>query len=302
MKHLISQSEVDAYLSCKRKHYYSFGMPIVDSDTGVESHGIQPKSHSVSLSRGIVGHAVLDTYYNSILAGDSHAMAVQNSNNFLAEQIASADSPLDIQLLVEISEIVGRYFNHYEDEGRVYEPLAVEKEFRYEVSDTLVFPFKPDLVKRDRFTGEIILVDHKFVYNFYQERSLPIMPQTSKYVYALNALGYEVSSAEYNQISTRKNSKTPFNRQPIPLKPTKMQNFWKEQIQAMEEIEALKEGSVEEWEAKALRTASAFNCTNCPFLDICVAELEETNGIDLLIDNFFMPNKYGYGKDEDGVF
>lgn len=298
MKHLISQSEVDAYLTCKRKHYYSFGMEIVDRDGNV-SHGIQPKEHSVNLTRGIIGHETLDIYYNALMEDGSHNNGVKQAMNHLANLL---DDSEQINPIIDLIGIIDAYFDAHAHEAELYQPLAVEREFRYDVSDELVFPFKPDLIMRDKKTGEVILVDHKFVYNFYQERSLRIMPQTSKYVYALRAQGLPVDTAVYNQISTRKGSKQPFNRVDVPLKQAKMNRFWQEQVEAMEEIVEIKQQSQGEWRAKAKRTASAFNCTNCPFLDICVAELEEQPGIDLMITNFFSPNKYGYGKDEDGVF
>lgn len=297
MKHLISQSEVDAYLTCKRKHYYSFGIEVIDRN-GTVSHGIQPKEHSVNLTRGIIGHETLDIYYGTLMEGGSHAHGVKQAMNHLTNLLDTEQ----INPILDLIGIVDAYFDAHEHEADMYRPLAVEHEFRYDVSDELVFPFKPDLIMRDKKTGEVILVDHKFVYNFYQERSLRIMPQTSKYVYALRAQGLPVDSAVYNQISTRKNSKQPFSRVDVPLKQAKMNRFWQEQVEAMEEIVAIKQQSQGEWRAKAKRTASAFNCTNCPFLDICVAELEEQPGIDLMITNFFSPNKYGYGKDEDGVF
>lgn len=291
---LYSQSEVDSFLSCEMKHYYAFGEPCPDG-----SHGIAPKQHSKSLNKGNIGHALMANYYSAIRDG----LSVENaSKQALVEHYNDMLQNLDqMELYSFISDIFTRYVEHYKDEFNDWEPLVIEKEFRYEIPGTLlVFPFKPDLIVKEKSSGKIYIVDHKFVYNWYQPRTIPMMPQMAKYRKALNLLGYAVDDGIYNQISTRKNSKDPFKRTPTGLTDAKSDAFWDEQLRAMAQIHKRKtQMSNEEWKTKSLRTASHFNCNNCPFLELCSADLVGQNGRKHLLNMQYEPNKYGYGKDEE---
>lgn len=289
--HFISQSEADAFLNCKRKHYYAFGEPCADG-----SKGIQPIRHSEALSRGTMGHEGMAAAYQEIKDGGSYtkakAAAVARIGKLMLE---SGDIAMGSQLI----SLVSNYFDYYAvDDVREWEVLAVEHEFRYEMPEhNMVFPFRPDVIMRSRFTGKVYIWDHKFVYNWYDARSLEIMPQLVKYTHALRLMGFEVEGGLYNQLSTRKNSRNPFNREPLPVTAIKGEAFWEEQVATMLQIVEQKDRNPLVWKNTALRTASSFNCKNCPFLDICVSDLEKRNGRALLLSNFYAPNKYGYGKE-----
>jgi len=291
-----SQSEVDMFLTCKRKHYYAFGEPCKDG-----SHGIAPITHGESLTRGTIGHAILEDQYNLIQEG---AEWVEASRVALKQHFTRmVENREHIKLYNEITDIFAKYIDHYGDDPKDWRILAVEKEFNYQVPETgLTFAFKPDLAIQERSTGNVYIVDHKYLYNDYPARVIPILPQMVKYSYALNQMGYPVKDGIYNRLSTRKNSKEPFKRIPanITNASKKMKRLFHEQVEAMKQIQWIKNNlTTEEWSDRALRSANAYNCKNCPFLELCTADLIEANGRDILLEMSYTPNTYGYGRGID---
>lgn len=289
----ISQSEVDSYLNCRRKHWYAFGEP-----TAV-GRGIEPLHHGQSLTRGNIGHGVLELYYKCIMEGYKHKEAYEEALASLSGLMADANK---VQYVIELTPILARYFLTYEDDLREWEPLAIEQEFKFEIPNSeLIFPFKVDGIFRHKPSGRMLIWDHKFLWNYYKPKSMMIMPQLAKYAFALEAMGYDISDGMYNMISTRPNSKEPFRRAHLGLgkHQSKKRQFFKEQIQTMQEIVAVKNLEPEKWLERSVRQASSFNCTNCQFLDLCIDDLNQVPGRALTIENFYKPNTYGYGKEEE---
>jgi len=285
MAWLISQSEVDAFLSCRRKHYYGYG------------EKLQPKRHGEGLTRGLLGHEVLAAYYAQfVAAGKALPSQVQVVNSAL--EVINRNATVDlsnIELLLQLRSLLEQYFHFYEDEFSQWEILAVEKEFRY--GD---FPFKPDLIKRHRQNGQVYVVDHKFLYNFYNPSMVDIMPQLPKYVGALREIGFPVTGAEYNMLRHRLNAKEKFKRLRVEFTDRKIKTFLTEQQIIAEKIRELKDGSLEEWKEKSVRTASSFNCQHCSFLSLCTTDINGYAGRDLLIRSMYEPNTYGYTDDIEG--
>lgn len=286
---LYSQSECDAFANCEQKHYYSFGEPTA------LGRGIEPVKHGEGLAKGLLGHAALQKYYELRLEGDEHKNAAEIALMELMKEQANPDFAEYVMTLVPL---LSQYFVIYENDFDEWEPLAIEKEFRLQVSEELIFPFRVDGIFRHRASGKIYVWDHKFLYNYYQPRSLKIMPQLPKYVYSLRNLGFNIEDGMYNMISTRPNSREPVRRAFPKITEAKARAFFREQIMIMQRIHEKKQLTDEEWRKSIVRTASSFNCTNCMFLDLCTSDLEGLPGRKLMLDTFFRPNSYGYGKDE----
>jgi hypothetical protein len=287
---LISQSEVDSYLGCERKHFYAFGEPTT------EGRGIEPLSFGMSLNKGLLGHTVLETYYKALMEDYSHKAAAERAITVLFEKAQEG-----VEYATELIPLMVTYFDIYEDDRKVWIPLAIEQEFRLELGDSgLVFPFKVDGIFKHVPSGRMILWDHKFLWNYYMPNSVKIMPQMPKYIYALQQLGFPVVDGMYNMISTRNNSTEPVRRVNcnIESQPTKMRQFMREQIMTMKQIQSKKEMDPEEWRNSVVRTASAFNCKNCQFLSLCTEDLEGAPGRALTIANFYKPNAYGYFEEK----
>mgnify|MGYP003295993077 CR=1 FL=1 len=291
----VSQSEVDSRLSCQRKHYYAFGFTHPSEDDTV---GLQPTHHSDSLTRGTIGHKVLEDYYQAIKDGHSRQSAMLTARD--AHIKAMGENPHQAEMYSETLQFFLNYHEFYMDEE--YEPLILEYNFEYQIHEELIFPFKPDAIFKHKPTGKIYVVDHKFLYRFYQDRVFPILPQLLRYAYALRQMGYQVDGYIYNMVSTDKRAQPQnrFKRHKVEFTKAhdrKMVKVFGEMLETMEEIVAAKKDEL--WEAKVKRNMSSFSCANCPFLELCTAELEGQPGIGLLVKQFYESNKYGYGKDKE---
>lgn len=276
----ISQSEVDQFLSCSRKHYYAFG------------EKLQPKRYSSGLARGLLGHQVLEAFYSRFVrtptAVGLRSATVEDIHQSM-EVLYTPENLSDPEMLLELRILLEDYFRFYEGELNEWEILAVEREFRFEN-----FPFKPDVIKRHRVTGKVLVVDHKFLYNFYPDSAIDIMPQLAKYVGALRQIGFHVDGAEYNMLRHRKNAKEKFKRVVVEFTQEKIRTFLHEQQQVAQQIGELRQLPVQEWRERVYRTASSFNCQHCSFLPLCTTDLNGYNGRDLLIRTSYEPNTYGY--------
>ena len=299
--HYISQSEVDTFLTCHRKHYYAFGKK--HNDTA--NPGLQRVQHSDNMERGTIVHGVIEYYYKLIKEGMARDGAFIKARDFHIAQMATAGNGL-IDLYKQTLEIFVNYhqFYMYED----YEPLVMEHEFQVKIDDEMILPFKPDAVFKKRSTGKYTVVDHKFLWRFYPERVFPILPQMLRYSKALQLMGYPVDETMYNMLSTDTRSKPEnrFKRHTEDLKKPnvvrKMDRYWFELVTTMDEIREVKEQDEKEpgsWAENAKRNASSFSCSNCSFLELCTAEAEQQNGIEIMVRQFYQPNKYGYGRNEE---
>lgn len=274
---LISQSEADQFSSCQRKHYYAFG------------EKLQPITFGAGLTRGLVGHEILAKYYTELKNGTSYAQARQLVIRSAIDNIPEGLPYTEFLALISLLEA---YFDFYSDEVNHWQILAVEQEFKFGN-----FPFTPDLIRRDRSTGKIYVVDHKFLYNFYSDSTIEILPQLVKYLGALRELGYPVYGVEYNMIRHRINARERFKRVLFSPSDLKVTTYMKEQKDIERTITKLKNLPLDEWEAKVKRTASAFNCQHCSFLSLCSSDLNGSAGRKLLKRTAYTANTYGYTEE-----
>lgn len=288
MNLLVPQSEADTFLTCERKHYYAFGEKLMS------------KSLGIGLNRGSMGHSAFEIYYTVWMQTRDIAVARGAVRNFFENEITTRGVSASMDMVIPLMQLISAYLDHYENEFDEWEILAVEKEFA-----TGNFPFKPDLIKRHKYSGQVVVVDHKFLYNFYQLKDIQLFPQLVKYAGYLNSMGLKVDSAEYNMIRHRDNAKEKFKRLPFKIPKPRTERYMYEQAVVTERINARKHLiPLETWKDIALRTANSFNCTNgrCPFVDICQADLDNAPGRDLLVSSFYTENTYGYNvtiADED---
>jgi hypothetical protein len=272
----VSHSEVDSYLLCRRKHYYGYGL------------SLERVSTSHSLAMGTAGHKILEAFYNHILA----------AGELPQEQKAAFDTALDVAKET-YAEVVKE---GYEDatnkaplEDMLFHPewgyfanefmvnngwriLAVEQEFNllYDEETESRYPFVVDMVVQDP-EGRYVVIDHKFVYDFYTAEQTDLQPQIPKYIGALRAMNYPVEYGSYNMIRTRKlKAPTTDSMQYFMiLKPNtdRVLNTFMEQLGVAAEIQQLKELPIEEQSKRAYRTANKMVCQSCSFRDICSTEL-----------------------------
>ena len=272
----VSHSEVDNYLLCRRKHYYGYGL------------SLERVNKSASLATGTAGHRVLEAFYRHLLELASDA-AGQFERFDLA--LKKAEEEYDAIIAEGFEQPANRaqlfdvLFNHdwgyFANEFLVrngWTILAVEQEFSlmYDEETESTYPFVVDMVVKDP-EGVYVVIDHKFVYDFYTPAQTDLQPQIPKYIGALRALDYEIGYGAYNMLRTRKLKEPASDSMNyfMILKPNadRVLNTFMEQIGVAAEIQALKELSLEEQASRAYRTANKMVCQSCSFKDICSTEL-----------------------------
>lgn len=276
----VSHSEVENYLMCRRRHYYGYGLSLERINT------------SNSLSRGTTGHKLQEVLYRTILsAGDDPKAQRAAFDNAVSKTWAEfkelAKHPhFDDDKHISMQEMIFDWYIPNEPFVRQgWQILAVEQEFNllYDPDTDAHYPFVIDLIAYDPF-GALVVIDHKFLYDFYTMEASRLQPQVPKYIGALRGLNYKVDYGVYNMIRTRplkvSSRNIPTDRvDQIELHPSNQRvvRTFEEQIGAAKEIQDLKLLPIEEQDRRAYRTANKMVCQHCSFKDLCAMELEGGN-------------------------
>lgn len=273
----VSNSEVSTFTQCQRKHYYAHIL------------NLEPKVTGLSLSRGIIGHEALAAYYeNDRNPKAAHSVITKYLN----------DSNADGTMLMELKVLLNRYFEYYGNED--FETLAVEKVYEVPVNDDYLYGMRLDLLKRLK-DGRIVVVDHKFVYDFYTQDVVDMNAQLPKYIGTVRFNGIRADMGELNQVRYRmkKSGNTDeelFKRTPVTPTNHAIRETMREQFKVSERILERRALPPDERSSESVRTMNQMTCKNCSFLPLCLAEL---NGTDItnLIAQDYQPNSYGYNKE-----
>ena len=272
---LISHSEADSFGQCERKHSYA------------HIQKLQPKKKSDGLSRGNAGHKLLEVWAKAKIAGAS---------NEEAELAGIAEASGMYMASEGMALALGWIRDEFPKLG--WKLVSAENQYRLELTPTLVYPFKFDLLVE--VNKELVLVDHKFLYDFYTQQMIDIFPQMPKYIFGLRQLGMPVQYAIYNMFRTRKvtdpTKKHMYGYTMKGLsesaKEFRMRDAMREQLLNMKAIEANKANP----QYLPVRSANKMNCGNCGFADLCEFEArgESTK---LMREAFYEHNEYGYEDD-----
>jgi RecB family exonuclease len=296
----VSHSEVDSYLLCRRKHYYGYGLSLERIAT----------SHS--LATGTAGHRVLEAFYRVILANDNNPDSWDEALQAAQDEYAAIvdegyeDAPNRAALHDMLFNDDWGYFANEFMVRNGWTVLAVEQEFSlvYDTDTESSYPFVVDMIVRDP-NGQMVVIDHKFVYDLYTPGQTDLQPQIPKYIGALRAMNHEVAYGAYNMVRTRK-LKAPdassMNYFMI-LKPNteRVLNTFMEQLGVAAEIQALKELSLDEQSKRAYRTANKMVCQSCSFKDICSTELIGGNTQLMLKTEYKIRERRIVGKPTEGT-
>jgi hypothetical protein len=272
----VSHSEVDSYLLCRRKHYYGYSL------------SLERVSTSHSLATGTAGHRILETFYKTLLSAGETAdkqlnawdqaitTAQQEYETIVSEGYEDAPNRALLHDIL-FNDDWGYFANEYMTRAG-WTIMAVEAEFSlvYDEDKQSSYPFVVDMIVKDT-EGRFVVIDHKFVYDFYTPEQTDLQPQIPKYIGALRAMNYEIGYGAYNMLRTRK-LKTPDSGSMnyfMILKPNteRVLNTFMEQLGVAAEIQALKELPIEDQSKRAYRTANKMVCQSCSFRDICSTEL-----------------------------
>lgn len=280
-----SHTEVEAFTKCERFHYYGYGLKL------------KSKHPSEALVRGNIGHEYLARYYEYIM----HGMPVEEAGPSTLEDLTTyianhADDP-NLATIGEVYYLLDEYFKHYEERDKEIEVLAVEQEFNIPIGPDYHMKLFVDLIARMPNKG-IVVWDHKFVYNFFDSETESVLGQLPKYLGALKSVGYNVTGAMYNEIrhrTTAENREDPskrFQRGFVDINKERVMQTMREQIAVAKRIKALKDSGIEEWDKSVVRAANSNICRNCPFIQIC--------GADLRGDDTTLMQEYNYAKKDAG--
>ena len=274
VRSLISHSEADAFAQCEKKHEYA------------HIQKLQPKTSSLALNRGTAGHAMLEKFFELTKAG-------ADLNTAKNEALMNNDllAGMDMQAVTEAFLLVKPWIE------KVWPTLGwkiveIEAEFRIPVNESIIYPFKVDLIIEHR--GELKIVDHKFAYDPYDDNMIALLPQIPRYAGALRKLGVPIQSGIYNFFRTRKlnNPMDAYVQEPVEFNDARVENSLKELVLTMKEIHQRKTLGIE-----GIRTANKMNCGHCGFSLLCAKELsgEDTT---MMREVDFEPNQYGYKEAE----
>lgn len=270
----VSHSEAEAYVTCERRHFYSYGRRIQG----------KPESMSDALYRGIVGHEALKAYH----------VEPDPSKRLRAAMLAiqthmDIDGYTHVGIVGELTTLIKGYHEYWSENGEEWITVEAESSRMYQISDDLDTQIRPDLIVRIPGRG-LYVVDHKWLYNFMSQTSLEILPQLPKYLLGLRQHDIEIRGMIYNEIRYRDNAKLKFKRQELPVNKARLQQTMKEHIMIASRIRAKKLLSIDEWEDSVVRTANKGVCDMCPFKLICAAE-NEGQDTTLMREKYYEPRK-----------
>ena len=279
----VSHSEAESFLSCRRKHFYGY----------VKDGGLKPNVSASALTRGSFLHECLEVYYNVCLAAGNTSKEQRAAHK---DAVAAA---LDFYKERTSEKGEGEHFDDTPPSGRrsVYEALfdyyfpnealvrtgwvvqavelKVSLELEIDEDTTYQYPFVVDLIALDP-NGKTVVIDHKFVYDFYSPDDVDLFTQLPKYLGALRAGDFPADYAAYNMIRNRskKNAELEDVVKFLPVKPPtfQVQDVMSEQITVAADIIGIKAMDEEAAEAVAYRSASAITCRGCDFSNICRTE------------------------------
>lgn len=269
-----SHSEVESYLKCERRHYYSYGLEI------------QEKHTNENLERGILVHHGLAEYYLALKEGYGHDRGVTAAINALSGLYQTSTAYDPTKLYTQALALLGWYFDHYKDEAEEIEVLEVETDYLIALTDDYSLPVKVDLIYRYMSSQKIVVADHKVLGDFYTQDDADLKPQLPKYMAGLLTNKMNVDQLEYNQLrhrNTNDNKADPglrFVRLPVEVTAARVRRTAEEQIRAANRISRLRSMSLSEWSKSVLRNPDA--CRGCPFKMICTADLNGRPTEDLI--------------------
>lgn len=260
---IISHSEVDTFLGCRRLHYYRYAL------------GLFPKKVSRANNIGNFGHYVLEYYYKALKDGASSEDAYEAG----MQAIMRAFGHEDPDIVELVSSLFSKYYQKYSHETELFEIVDVEGVHLVPVTDDITYGLTLDLLVRyikGPLTGQYAVIDHKFKYNFFTADELSMHAQTFKYIWALQKKGYPIKRSILNQIRYREDVRdvTKLFRR-VELVPTSVQldNIMAEHMQTAQTVHDAKTQPVAWYAQNAPRRLNSRDCQNCYFRVPCRQEL-----------------------------
>lgn len=276
----ISNSDTKTFI-CERKFYYAYGL------------GITPKSQSVALSKGLFGHTLLEAWYK-----EQSISAVHNVYNTLVNQADMYHNPeFAAKDMSKMFYLIMNYIDYYyhNDEASIPKVHHVEEEFEINlkpyVGKDLIFVFKPDVIIEEN--GKLVVMDHKFVYDFYRPITINLDTQLPKYIVALTLLDKDIRYGILNQVRTRNVQSNRFQREVVTPTYEQFETIWEDHIKVSTRIEQWFRKSDDE-KSLSERVFNPLVCRFCSYSELCVADLKGyEDEVDSIIETQMEPYEYG---------
>lgn len=279
---IMSNSEVEAFQKCQRKHWYGYGL------------NLSPREKNLPLRAGILGHSVLEKYYKAKRAELTHDECVHEGLSVLAAYMLHPD--------VEVYSIVLKRFLEYAEHYR-HEPfrvIDVEGVYTMPLGNGIEYALTLDLLVEytsGQYKGQQVLIDHKWTSDFWSENAVNMLPQIPKYIYTLRKLGSTADFGIVSQIRYRKmkDGYTPdkiFRRSIVKPTPERIANI----IRIHEKVTSIirqRKIFPDLWEMDAVQTIYRQQCDNCFFRTPCEIELDGRDA-SYTFQTMYEQNTYGY--------
>lgn len=285
---IVSNSRVKD-LSCERRHFYAHELRLA------------PKQYSDPLLRGIVGHEALAEFYKFILAEgwEKYEEAQKLAMDFLFKECSNYLP--QIHVINRVRELLTRYFERYRrDRFKIF----LVEEFFEEVRDgSPSYGLRLDtLIEMETgpYKGQLVVMDHKFTYNFFSPVLIELDVQLPKYIGVLRRAGWPVARGMFNQIRTREWGS---DKDSDLFKRAFTERYSDEEIAQVEREHDSAARRIEAWSKlpisvrnkEAVRNPSAQNCNYCNFSDLCALD-RQGKDTSRTKSAHYRVNPYGYGK------
>lgn len=186
----ITNSQSKAFLDCTKAYDYKFGQLLT------------PRRMGLPLKRGAWLHELLEAHYNGYgWKKRNKELAKEFNKMFEEEREYYGDLP------TICANIMKAYCYWWKDEDADWEIVEVERKFEVELPSGHTFLFKIDALIEDDYG--IWLLEHKSHKNIPGDNQRFIDIQSTRYVWGLRQLGYDVQGVIWNYLRTKEPTKPP---------------------------------------------------------------------------------------------
>jgi hypothetical protein len=204
----------------------------------------------------------------------------------------------NMEVISYLSQVMVAALNFYRDRIENWKIISVEEEYRLDLPD-FTYVWKPDLLVVEN--GSTVLIDYKYVYDMYDDEMTQLMPQIPRYLGAHRASGLYVTKGYYFFLRHRNIKAEGENNRYrlVPISPSaeRIKTSFRELVHSATGIAAKKSLSIVEWRDSTRRVGNQMVCKSCSFKDLCVAELNGSDGKILRMTEY-EPSTYGYAQEK----
>ncbi len=287
----ISNSEVTAYLSCKRMYNFAF----IDL--------LAPKDMSPHLARGEIGHLAFQRYVEERLkynegrwSQEAHDSSLVAGRNAFLE---AANAGFSMEVIMQAKFLWERYMGFHNGWVK-WRLLGTEQRHFVPITESLNMPIRYDLYYEDVDSGYCYILDFKFTYEFWTSEDHDVNGQMPKYITVMRANGFRVDGGKLEQIRTRSlgkekasDPKALWRRTPYNPTPARSRTMLRQHVAASLQIERHRNLSPVAREDESIAVFNKFGaCKFCNYKDLCNQKTEGIQDLSVMIREGYTVNDY----------